>query len=551
MTANPAFQRAMHSLAHPISLGAIALLLFNDHWLRWNHPSWLTGKLGDFTWLVFAPFIAGLLLAWVIPARWKRQETYVGGLSIALIGMWFALAKTVPLVHEWTAVAWNNLIGWQGSLRLDSTDLLTLPALLLSAWVWWRVGGERTPRMASLHSDPKWKPLAYMAFGLGIVATLASDGPYFTYSNSGIVIICQAGDRLITATERMPTTVFNNEPGANIENADDYTITTNWNMFSSEDGGLSWAEQSTSNFQFPAEGCSDQSITQLTDPNNPAIRYRWQSGGPIERSADAGASWTIDYALAEYQQDVRRYYNHYSTGRGLSDYTRYFIRGPVSGLIDTVTGNLVLAMSWDGVLVRRPAGEWRWVDVGAAYRLADVSGADKIDDALFFEFWLAGALGFLILTSAEVYIHSRSVQRAQLIWLGLGWVMWLILTMLLPSSKGSVNAPGWFPLALSSLVSLIFIALPLTIPALWDLIRNFRHYILRIMGMGLLAAGLFLLPFILWARGTIPPYTTAWVFALLLAGCAVAAAYWQLKRVLPVALSPPPKKPTEEIVHSE
>jgi len=82
MRPNRAFQRAMHSLAHPISLGAIVLLLFNDHWLRWNHPSWLTGKLGDFAWLAFAPFIAALLLAWVIPARWKRQETYVGGLSL-------------------------------------------------------------------------------------------------------------------------------------------------------------------------------------------------------------------------------------------------------------------------------------------------------------------------------------------------------------------------------------------------------------------------------------------------------------------------------------
>ena len=60
-TSNPAFWRALHSLAHPVSLAAVALLLFNDHWLRWHYPSWLTGKLGDFTWLVFAPFIAALL----------------------------------------------------------------------------------------------------------------------------------------------------------------------------------------------------------------------------------------------------------------------------------------------------------------------------------------------------------------------------------------------------------------------------------------------------------------------------------------------------------
>ena len=78
---------------------AILLLLFNDHWLRYAHPSWLTGKLGDFTWLVFAPFIAALLFAWIIPQRWKQ---HAGWLSIGFIGVWFATAKTIPFVHELT-----------------------------------------------------------------------------------------------------------------------------------------------------------------------------------------------------------------------------------------------------------------------------------------------------------------------------------------------------------------------------------------------------------------------------------------------------------------
>lgn len=543
MTANPAFQRAMHSLAHPISLGAIVLLLFNDHWLRWNHPSWLTGKLGDFTWLVFAPFIAALLLAWVIPARWKRQETYVGSLSITVIGLWFALAKTVPLVHEWTTVTWNNLIGWQGSLRLDTTDLLTLPALLLSAWVWWRVGGERTPRpkgrlhtWASLPRDPKWKPLAYVAFGLGIVATLASS-PAEYYPNSGVTVICQDGDKLVIPIDTWPKSELDRT--SNSLTNPIYIEIPQTTLFTSEDGGWTWSETLVSNYQHP-EICSDTAINQIADPNNPNVRYRWQPGGPVERSSDGGATWLTEKLIPEVWQDVRRHYN-----RPSEDHPAHiYVPGPVSGLIDRATGNLVLAMSWDGVLVRTISGEWLWRKVSDEYYRADIVVSQRMGGILFYELWLAGALGFLIICSAAIYLRSGWAWDGRLLWLLMGWIAWLLLTVLRLTEVipfWNLDGDGW-SIALSSLGSLVFLAIPQIILALWDLLRNFRRYILPVVGMGLLAAGLFLLPFILWARGTIPPYTTAWVFALLLAGCAVAAAYWGLKRVLPVAVSPPPKR---------
>lgn len=63
MENNRAFWRAARCLTHPLTMAAVILLLVNDHWLRWHYPSWLTGKLGDFTWLMFAPFIAAAVLA--------------------------------------------------------------------------------------------------------------------------------------------------------------------------------------------------------------------------------------------------------------------------------------------------------------------------------------------------------------------------------------------------------------------------------------------------------------------------------------------------------
>src|SRR5260221_2956816 len=133
---NKALCRALHSLLHPISIASIALLIVNDHWLRYANPSWLTGKLGDFAWLMFAPFVCAVLIAWLVPRRVTDHQRVVGLLSLLIIGSWFALAKTIPFVHILTTSTWEGIIGWKGSQRLDPSDLLTLPALLLSWTIW-------------------------------------------------------------------------------------------------------------------------------------------------------------------------------------------------------------------------------------------------------------------------------------------------------------------------------------------------------------------------------------------------------------------------------
>ena len=75
---NRAFWRSVHSLAHPVSIAAIVIMLLNDHVFRWQSPSWLTGKLGDFTWLVFAPLICAAFASWIVPRKHPHQEKIVG-----------------------------------------------------------------------------------------------------------------------------------------------------------------------------------------------------------------------------------------------------------------------------------------------------------------------------------------------------------------------------------------------------------------------------------------------------------------------------------------
>jgi hypothetical protein len=522
MQSRNAFYRAVYCLSHPLTIAAVILLLVNDHWLRWHHPSWLTGKLGDFTWLMFAPFIAAAVLAWLIPGRIRNHEQVVGLVSFGLIGLWFGLAKTVPLVHELTTSAWESIIGWEGSLRMDASDLLTLPALLIGWWLWQRAKGQAL----------SLRPLATVVFALGIVATLATSPPRYRWSDSGILKLCQEGSSILTPTDTEPRLEKN--PSTNL-----YTVEIpRSNVFRSSDGGLTWTHQVEENFETDGMRCSNQEVNTTVDPNDDAIQYRWKSGGPIERSNDGGQTWVVDYPLVEMQQDVRRYYNHTSYSGNIY-YQRHFFVGPMSGLVDQTTGNLVLAMSWDGVLVRTASdGQWHWVSVGDQYKLVDIQRFEKIGNILFFEAWLSGAMVFLVVTTATAYMRQHSIDWGRVGFLIIGWVSWIVLTaIILPQSMAEDNylpMRGAFRVGLLGLPLLVFLAIPLSIGSVWDIARNFRPVALPIVLVAVGVAALYLLPFIPWTQGTIPRYNTALRFALFLAGAGLVAGRVYLLRVLPV-----------------
>ena len=125
-------ERALASLAHPITIAAIILLLVNDHVLRILWPSWLTGKLGDVAWLAFAPIVLAALLAPFLPRRGNAAMV----IAMASVGLVFALGNTVPAFLALILRSLEWLSGIPFRLQLDPTDLLTLPALALAWYVW-------------------------------------------------------------------------------------------------------------------------------------------------------------------------------------------------------------------------------------------------------------------------------------------------------------------------------------------------------------------------------------------------------------------------------
>src|SRR5512147_742964 len=103
-----AFRRTLLSVSHPLSIAAVIIVLLNDHWWRRVAPSWFTGKIGDFAWLIFAPCLLALLLAWLLP----RREMLVGHVAIVAVGLIFGLDKTVPAFHTLTIGVREFLTGW-------------------------------------------------------------------------------------------------------------------------------------------------------------------------------------------------------------------------------------------------------------------------------------------------------------------------------------------------------------------------------------------------------------------------------------------------------
>src|SRR3990172_4121286 len=123
MPANHSFWRAIHSFAHPVSIGAVVIVLLNDHFLRIYWPSWWTGKIGDFAWLLFAPYLVALPLSWFVPRRITDHEKKVGWLAFILTGTGFTLVKMSQFGQSVAIGVLETLAGWQTNVVMDSTDL--------------------------------------------------------------------------------------------------------------------------------------------------------------------------------------------------------------------------------------------------------------------------------------------------------------------------------------------------------------------------------------------------------------------------------------------
>jgi cysteine-rich repeat protein len=149
------------ALVRPAFLGALALLVANDHLFKGSGllPGWLTGKLSDVAGL----FVAPVLLAWIFRARTRSALFVVHlvvGVGFTAFELSTSLADAADVVYRLAGFAWRQ--------TSDPTDLLALFVLPISL---------RFCASAALRADEvarlRWdKPLA----ALSLLACVASTG---------------------------------------------------------------------------------------------------------------------------------------------------------------------------------------------------------------------------------------------------------------------------------------------------------------------------------------------------------------------------------------
>ncbi len=480
MHTDTALNRSLRALADPWTLAWVLILLVNDHVLRVIAPSWITGKLGDVAWLAFAPIVVAVPLALVAPRRWSQRDRRVALLAWGLTGGLFAIVKAVPTATATFSAGFRGVFGWTPLLVCDPTDLLTLPALALAWRRWWKQAS------GPLHLPRR----SWWVLGLAALATLANSGP----PDEGI--------RCLVVTEE----------GILALPRHSYGIT---GTFVSTDGGLMWTEVPEDPESTGASCPARKGPWTLAVPESSTV-YRFTPGQRIERSTDDGETWTVEFRLTGEEARMAYYAS-----------TRYNVQGgsgPNAAVIDPDSGNLVLAMGHEGVLVRTPAGEWTWAPVGE-YHFESITGLDHLTVLLLGELQLAAAVA-LIATSWRTWRLFRRPGQAAVL------VATLIVGFVAVVARPA-HTTGYEAMIMNVLViAVIVMALVFAIVAIVRLIGatgvndgatrlRRRDQLLITAGLALGAAVVFLAPFVLWALSILPTYTLATSIAITLTAVAL------------------------------
>ena len=463
--------RSLRALVHPVTIGAVVLLLINDFVLRQQWPSWWTGKLGDFAWLAFAPLLIAPFLSLLIPRRVRRKGGWVIGISIGVVALGFAAVKAIPgvftvyhsLLRSWMPVA--------STLRFDPSDLIALPAVWVALWVW------RSRRISQVGMGRR----AWMVLTVGALATVANSG----IPNYGVASFEVVGDAIVAPL------------------AYDYYVST--------DGGLTW-ELEEGNLDV----WQDQVHGDAWNMDTPDGLYRFEPGIQILRSIDGGETWLTEVSLAG--TDAR---SAYARKFG----PQYVVSGPgpLDAVFDSATGNLVVAMGVDGVLVRPADGDWRWVAVGE-YRRSDIQTVGQAGMLLGGELWLAFVLVFLVFGVVTWPVRRR-------IWLSivlvLSWIGWLFVVWGVPPAQTWGYSSAAVPFLI---IAVGVLGLAAAIGRAVD-VGRIRPGSLWVYGViSLLIAVLSVVPYALWAAGVIARYRVSSVIAMVLVVVCTATATVLLRR---------------------
>ncbi|WP_329491563.1 hypothetical protein OG618_34505 [Kitasatospora sp. NBC_01246] len=231
---------------HPGTSGAVLVLLVNDHVAKRLWPGAVTGKVSDLAWMLVSPVVLALLLT-PLP-RLRGDRPAIAGLAVTAV--MFTVAKSGEAGGELASTVWS----WSGvpsRIQGDRSDLLALPALGVSWWLWKRSRATRRPR--------RWAAL--LGVPLAVVAMVATS----KIGEPPRPVLWHAGARAILDTEA--------------------------GRWASQDGGATWTEEKRSgDVEKSRRNSRPQDGHCLEGEPGPCFRLL-DSTSPIEISEDGGRTW--------------------------------------------------------------------------------------------------------------------------------------------------------------------------------------------------------------------------------------------------------------------
>lgn len=285
-------------------------------------------------------------------------------------------------------------------------------------------------------------------------------------------------------------------------------------IYRSQDGGQTWFAASiyhpektpyipnitTDNERCTARAENLPNYDVMTlNPSDQTYTYSFIGGKGIY-IVEQGQTQRLEFDLSILNHDSHEIYQSRSSS-SRPFMKRFYIEGVWDSLIDENSGNLILAMGLDGILLKAD-GEWKWITVGP-YHFPIQSQINELLTP-----FVSMAFGMFGVLPATIVLWRRRLPLQLIPMIFMGWFMVLIIGAGLAS-------------AICGVVFLILFAL-ISLGLYRFLQRELDDQITRatllLIGLSVVVAALFLLPYALWVRQAIPNQSTTTTLALLLLG---------------------------------
>jgi hypothetical protein len=308
--------------------------------------------------------------------------------------------------------------------------------------------------------------------------------------------------------------------------------------YESTDGGLTWTETATGLPEGPEMACPVQEKPWTVALPGDGVLYQVLPGSRIQRSADGGATWTTEVDLTGTEARMAYFQSMRSTVDSGP--------GPHNAVFDEATGNLLFAMGFEGILVRRnaltagPPALWQWAPVGD-YRFEQPTGVDAVTTLLGLETLLAVSVALVSVAFSGWHLFRWPFRSVVIVWaLGIVGTLLILRPALMVSYATMVGFVACSGLAVGALIIAVVAGVRIWqhgVPRAW-------RGLLSATGVGILTAVLFFTPLVLWAVGLLAYYALAmWIAALV---AALLWAYAATRNRVFLLKEPGPRSPAHE-----